>query len=65
MKQLVGKLSLGLPHARVDFYDLGNKILFGEITLFHFSGLVPFEPEEWDEQFGQWMSLPEKDYIEL
>lgn len=60
MKQLAGKLSLGIPHARVDFYDLGNKILFGEITLFHFSGLVPFEPEEWDRVFGDWLVLPER-----
>lgn len=58
MKQLAAQLSRGIPHVRVDFYDLGDKVLFGELTLFHFSGLVPFEPEEWDIKFGNWIHLP-------
>ena len=51
------KLSKGIPHVRVDFYEIGDLVLFGEMTLFHFSGLVPFEPEEWDYKFGSWINL--------
>ena len=36
-----------------------GKILFGEMTFFHWSGLMPFEPEEWDYKFGSWIELPE------
>jgi hypothetical protein len=58
MKQAAAKLSKGLPHARVDLYEVGDKVMFGEITLFHFSGLVPFKPEEWDKIFGDMLTLP-------
>lgn len=60
MKKAAADLSKGLPHARVDFYETRDGILFGEITLFHFSGLVPFEPEDWDYKLGEWLVLPNK-----
>ena len=60
MKQLAAKLSKGYPQVRVDLYDVGDKVLFGEITMYHFGGMVPFRPEEWDYRFGSWLSLPEK-----
>ena len=60
MKQLAEKLSKDMPHVRVDFYDTGNEVLFGEMTFFHFGGSMPFEPEEWDYKFGEWLSLPER-----
>ena len=60
MKELAEKLSKGLPHARIDLYDTGNNIYFGEITFFHFSGFTPFEPKEWDYTFGSWITLPNK-----
>lgn len=58
MKKVAVQLSKGIPHVRADLYDLGNKVLFGELTLYHFSGMVPFEPEEWDKHFGDMMILP-------
>lgn len=59
MHQLVEKLSKGIPHLRVDFYEVNGKAYFGELTFSHFSGMVPFNPEEWDETFGSWIKLPE------
>lgn len=59
MKQLAAKLSKGYPHMRVDFYDLGDKVLFGEITLYHFGGVTPFNPIDWDYKFGEWLTLPQ------
>ena len=59
---LASKLSKGIPHVRVDFYDLGNAVLFGELTFFHFSGTMPFEPREWDYRFGEWLTLPREKY---
>lgn len=60
MKEAAAKLSKGIPHVRVDFYEINDGILFGEMTLFHFSGLVPFEPLEWDKYFGDMLVLPNK-----
>jgi hypothetical protein len=58
MKYAATLLSKGLPHIRVDFYETGNRFYFGELTFFHFSGLMPFDPEEWDKIFGGYLVLP-------
>ena len=60
MKVLASKLSKGIPHVRVDFYEVNGKIYFGELTFSHWSGMVPFEPEKWDYTFGSWINLPKK-----
>jgi hypothetical protein len=59
MKKVAARLSEGHPHIRVDLYDVGDRVLFGEITMFHFGGMVPFHPEEWDKIFGNMLNLPE------
>lgn len=58
MKQLAEKLSQGLPHVRVDFYQVNGRVYFGEITLFHYSGFTPFYPSVWDKKFGDLIVLP-------
>ena len=60
MKTLAAKLSVGRPNLRVDFYEVNGKVLFGELTLFHFDGMTPFDPPEWDLTFGSWLKLPQK-----
>ena len=60
MKRLAAVLSEGLPHARVDFYEVDGRIYFGEITFFHHGGWTKFDPEEWDYTFGNWIKLPKK-----
>ena len=52
-------LSRGLRHVRVDFYEVDGRMYFGEMTFFHFSGFMPFEPEEWDRTFGDWLKVEE------
>lgn len=61
MKELAEKLSHNIPQLRVDFYEVNGKVYFGELTFYHWSGLIPFEPEEWDTTFGNWIRLPEND----
>ena len=58
MKELASKLSKGFPHLRVDFYNVNGNIYFGELTFFHWSGIVPFNPVEWDYKLGEMMQLP-------
>lgn len=52
-------LSKGFPHVRVDFYEVEGHLYFGELTFYHFSGFMPFEPNKWDYIFGEWLKLPE------
>ncbi len=60
MKEFAKKLSKGIPHVRVDFYEVDGRVYFGELTFSHWSGIVPFDPPEWDEKWGEWITLPEK-----
>jgi len=58
MLELAKILSQGIPHVRVDFYiDSDDHILFGELTFTHFSGIVKFEPESYDNLLGSWLDL--------
>ena len=50
-------LAKDFPFVRVDLYDHKGHVIFGELTFFHFSGQVPFEPEEFDFIFGGYLNL--------
>lgn len=58
MKVVASKLSKGLKQVRIDLYEVNGKVYFGEITFFHFAGVVPFNPEKWDYKFGEMIKLP-------
>ena len=57
MKQLAAILSKGIPHVRVDLYEVGDKVYFGEYTFSHWGGMTPFSPIEWDYRMGEWINL--------
>ena len=58
MIELAKILSKEMPHVRVDFYEVDGKLYFGELTFYHFSGFMPFQPTKWDDVFGKWLKLP-------
>lgn len=58
MKSLASRLSRGIPHVRVDFYEVNGRVYFGEFTFSHWGGFMPFVPEKWDEILGNWINLP-------
>jgi hypothetical protein len=60
MKKLAKKLSAPFPYVRVDFYNPPDKIIFGELTFFPGSGLLPLVPVEnnYDEIIGSYLTLP-------
>lgn len=60
MLTLAEKLAKDIPFLRVDFYFVDGKIYFSELTFFPAAGSAPFEPEEWDKTFGDWLVLPDK-----
>lgn len=51
-------LSAAFPHARIDFYNQNNQILFGEITYFDSSGYLKFRPDTFDFIVGDAFVLP-------
>lgn len=57
MKDLAAKLSAGFPHVRIDFYEVDGNVYFGEFTFYHFSGFVPFLPDDFDYKMGEWTDL--------
>lgn len=57
MKNFADMLSMGFPFCRVDFYESGRRLLFGEMTFYPNSGYEHFEPADWDSTFGSWIEL--------
>ncbi len=58
MNSIAEALSQDIPHVRVDLYEVDGMLYFGELTFFHWSGLVPFTPQEWDKTLGDMINLP-------
>ncbi|MBR6329212.1 MAG: glycosyl transferase [Lachnospiraceae bacterium] len=55
--ELSRKLSKNLKHVRADFYMVGDKIYFGELTFHHNDGLSKFTPESFDLELGKYLDL--------
>ena len=57
MLRLAEKISNGIPFLRTDFYEINNKVYFGETTFFPEAGFAKFEPEIVDEELGKLIDL--------
>ncbi len=57
MKEYSAVLSKGIPHVRVDWYEVNGKLYFGELTFSSCGGFMPFESEEWDRRLGDMIDL--------
>ncbi|MEE1328780.1 MAG: ATP-grasp fold amidoligase family protein [Oscillospiraceae bacterium] len=53
MLDIAAKLSEDFSFARIDLYSLGEKVYFGEITFYPWSGYMEFEPDEFDYILGK------------
>lgn len=51
------KLSSDFLHARVDFYIVNNKVIFGEITFTNGAGFDKFYPYDFDLKLGGYLDL--------
>ncbi len=54
MIRICEKISKDFPHVRVDLYDEDGVVKFGELTFYHWSGLRPFDPTDYDYKFGKY-----------
>ena len=57
MLKIAKILSEDFPAARVDLYCLQNKIYFGELTFYPWSGYVNFIPDKFDYDMGEQFDL--------
>ena len=57
MLECARKLSAGFPHVRVDFYCVGERLVFGEMTFYHGAGYLHFENEAFERQLGSYWEL--------
>ena len=53
MKQLASKLSKDIPFVRVDFFNIGQKVYFGEFTFYDWGGFRPFNNMQTDLMLGK------------
>lgn len=60
MIEISEKLSEDFPHVRIDLYNIHGNIYFGEMTFFHGSGYVMFEPDNYDLQLGEKFNITRK-----
>lgn len=58
MKRLATVLSQGIPFLRVDFYEVNEKVYFGELTFYPASGFGSFTPNQYNTVLGDLLVLP-------
>lgn len=58
MKELAAKLAEGFAFVRVDFYEIGGRVYFGEMTFTPGAGNFSFKSEGTDEHLGSLLTLP-------
>lgn len=57
MYELSKILSKDIRHVRVDWYEVGDRLYFGELTFFDASGYQEFVPEEINYQMGSLITI--------
>lgn len=57
MLELAREMSKDFSYVRVDFYILNNEIYFGELTFTPDSGIMTFNDEKTDLEWGAWIKL--------
>ena len=61
MIALAEALAGDFPQVRIDFYETPDgRVLFGEYTFYHWSGFVPFDPDQADLELGRYFRIPYK-----
>ena len=58
MIEIAERLSAGIDFVRVDLYDLGARVMVGELTNYPQGGGGYFTPRNWDRVFGAHWTMP-------
>ncbi len=57
MKEIATRFAKDKKFVRIDLYELGGKIYFGEYTFFAGGGFQLFHPPEWERRLGDWIDI--------
>jgi len=60
MIDVAQRLGAGTDFVRVDLYNVGGRIVFGELTSYPAGGDSPFYPERFNEEFGRPWTVPRR-----
>ena len=63
MIEISRRLSAGFDSMRVDLYDLGNRVVFSELTNYHQATCSRFQPVEYDYKFGSYWKVESMSYL--
>jgi len=59
MREIAYEIGSQFSQIRVDFLFTENRIILNELTLYRGSGMMSFDPPEWDRTFGDMWALPD------
>ncbi len=57
MEKAATKLAQDFRFVRVDFYNIGSKNYFGEMTFSPSAGYTVFDELKWDRRFGDLLKI--------
>ena len=57
MIKIAKTLCSGIPFVRVDMYQIGEMVYFGEMTFYPYSGWGRFTPDNWDFKLGDMLNI--------
>lgn len=57
MLEIASRLSIGFPQVRVDLYENGDKVYFGELTFTSYGGYMDFYTEDFLRELGDYVKL--------
>lgn len=60
MIEIANILAEDFPCVRVDLYWVNNRVYFGELTFYPWTGYIQFKPDEFDFELGEKFKLPKK-----
>jgi hypothetical protein len=64
MLNITKTLANNFPFVRVDLYCINDKVYFGELTFYPWSGYINFTPNSFNYELGRKLELP-KEKVEI
>lgn len=59
MLEIAERIADGFDYLRVDLYDTGDEVWFGEVTPYEGGGAARFRPRSFDDVLGSYWTLPD------
>ncbi|WJZ68275.1 ATP-grasp fold amidoligase family protein [Kocuria rosea] len=63
MVEVAERIASGFDYLRVDLYDTGDDVWFGETTVYEANGGAKYRPASFDVELGSYWNLPGRDEV--